>query len=256
MFAALALVVGACGAEEGVLPELTEPVGKPLLPDLSPEPPVDLRIQYEEDGRTTIRFSSTLANVGDGDFTLRATRDDGGEWLVLQEIQYSEVGAELVPTEATMAWGGDGHDHWHIERVATYTLYRLDENGEIIEDDIALPDHKVGFCFYDHTRVLDNGPEEGVYSVHSCGHEDDEAIRMGMSAGWSDVYNFALPGQSIDIGDLEDGDYRVIAEADPSGWFTEASLESNSTWLDFALVTIGENRFAIPGDMGPFPAEH
>lgn len=51
-----------------------------------------------------------------------------------------------------------------------------------------------------------------------------------MSPGWSDVYGFTLPGQEIDISDLPDGLYRFWAQADPDGWFTEASEDNNLTW--------------------------
>lgn len=243
------LLLAACGG----IPSVQDPVGKPVLPDLVPEPPVDLRVQYEGD-KTTIRFSSTLVNVGEGEFILRGTRKFD-EWLVEQEVVYSDSGEELSPTDAVMVWGGDGHNHWHIQRVATYTLYRLDDNSEIVGDDIALPDAKVGFCFYDHSRVSETGPADAVYSSEECGDQDDNEIRMGMSRGWSDVYGFALPGQSIDITDLVDDSYRVLAVADPQGWFAEASHENNTTWIDFDLVTRNDNRFAVLTEVGPNPSE-
>ena len=91
----LVLVLAACGG----FPEITEPVGTPLLPDLVAEPPVDLRVTRLEDGTLEVRFSSTLVNVGDGDFALRASRETG-DWAVTQEIWYSEVGAELRASSA------------------------------------------------------------------------------------------------------------------------------------------------------------
>ena len=222
-----------------------------MLPDLAPEPPIDLRTRAEGD-RITVRFSSTLVNVGQGDFILRGTRTVD-EWAVEQEIPYSEGGGELRPTSATMVWGGDGHEHWHIERVATYTLYRLDESGEILEDDIALPDAKIGFCFYDHTQSLEGGPAEAVYSHEDCGDQDDNDIRMAMSIGWSDIYDFDLPGQSIDVTDLEDGFYRVIGVADPQNWFDEGDEENNVTWIDIELLTQDDLRLARLAAVGPEP---
>jgi hypothetical protein len=246
----IALAVVSCG---GGIPEVGEPVGEPVLPDLAPVPPVDLRTRAEGD-RVTVRFSSTLVNVGDGDFLLRGTRAFD-EWTVEQEIRHSGGGGQLTPTEAAMVWGGDGHEHWHIERVATYTLYRLDENGEIVENDIELPDAKIGFCFYDHSRVFEDGPAETVYRHEECGDEEDNEIRMGMSTGWSDKYDFDLPGQSIDVTDLEDGLYRVVGVADAQGWFEEANEENNVTWLDFELMTQDDLRLASLRDIGPNPTE-
>ena len=46
-------------------------------------------------------------------------------------------------------------------------------------------DAKVGFCFFDFSRQLPTkGPEDAVHSRHSCGHEDDDVVGMGLSPGW------------------------------------------------------------------------
>jgi len=246
---AVAAFLAACG---GGIPAVGDPVGEPVLPDLAPEPPLDLRTRTEGD-RITVRFSSTLVNVGEGDFILRGTRTFD-EWHVEQEVAFSENGGELEPTEAPMVWGGDGHEHWHIERVATYTVYRLGDDGEVVEDDIALTDAKIGFCFYDHTQVFDDGPPEAVYSHEGCGDQEDNEIRMAMSTGWSDVYDFDLPGQSIDVTDLEDGFYRVVGIVDPQGWFEETDEENNITSIDFELITQDDLRLARLMDVGPNPS--
>jgi hypothetical protein len=247
---ALALIVSACGG----FPTVDNPVGEPLLPDLVPEPPVDLRVTVE-DGTTTVRFSSTLVNVGEGDFVLRANRDLFNEWSVEQELWYSESGGELISTEADMAWGGDGHDHWHVRRVASYRLVPLDEDGTPIEDGLFRIDSKIGFCFYDHTAQPGFDQGKAVYDVHECGDEDDEDIRMGLSPGWADIYDFTLPGQSVDITVLPDGNYRLWAEVDPKSWFTEETRDNNVTWIDFELFTQDGRRFARLTEVGPEPGD-
>lgn len=274
VIAVLTVVITACGGTGGATetttipdgttsttehppppppPELTEPIGEPMLPDLVPEPPVSLRLNFEED-TTILRFSSTLANVGEGDFVLRGERPQD-EWIISQELWYSESGADLVQTDAEVVWGGDGHNHWHIRRVANYWLVPLDEDGKPVEDAPELPDNKVGFCFYDHSRILETGPEEWVFRPGGCGEEDATEIRMGMSIGWADVYDFGLPGQDIDITSVEDGSYRIWAQADSQGWFTEADTDNNVTWVDFELVTRDGTRFAEVFDVGPSPSD-
>lgn len=249
--ATIAVVVAVAGC--GGLPVMREPVGIPVLPDLSPEPPVDVRTT-EKDDRILIRFSSTLVNVGDGDFVLRAVRQDAN-WAVEQEIWYSEQGGEIESIPARMVWGGDGHEHWHIERVASYRLVPLDDLGNPVNEEIGV-DTKIGFCFFDHTDVLHKGPEEGIYDVHDCGHETDDSVRMGMSPGWGDIYAFTLPGQSIDITELPDGDYRLWAEADTGNWFIEVTRDNNRTWVDLEISTRSDGaRLARVFDIGPKPGE-
>ncbi len=249
--AASAAILGACGGEDG-LPSVGAPQGEALLPDLTPAPPLDVRTTTSGNV-LLIRFSSTLINVGEGDFVLRATREFG-EWAVEQEVQYSEDGGELSPTEAAMVWGGDGHEHWHVQRVVSYHLVPLDASGNVIDDDLSLVDSKIGFCFFDHQVHNDSGPDEPVFSVHACGNQDDNELRIGMSVGWADSYSFTLPGQSIAITTVPDGDYRLLAEVDAAGWFRDANLDNNLTWVDLELSTGDDDlRVARIIGVGPEP---
>lgn len=231
----LLLVVG-CGGDSNAIKEPDPPVGKQLLPDIVPAPPADLHIE-KEDGKWFILFSSILVNIGDGDFVLRATREDEGPWMVEQDVPYSTSGAEIVPTDARLVWGGDGHDHWHVERVAINWLVPLDARGRPVGEAEELVDSKVGFCFYDFSRWLESGPVEAVYSHESCGDEEDDELGMGLSVGWGDTYNYGLPGQRIDVSEVPDGRYRLWAEADRRGVFREARRDNNVTWTDVELST-------------------
>lgn len=113
----LAATAAACGGDpsggEGpCLPPVPDPVGEQVLPDLAPAPPTEFNTRNEE-GKAVLRFRSILANVGEGEFHLRASRESG-EWTVQQLITYSEAGGELREVPAEPVWGGDGHHDWHI----------------------------------------------------------------------------------------------------------------------------------------------
>jgi hypothetical protein len=204
------------------------------------------------EGRWHIFFSTTIVNVGKSDFLLRAVRESGGTWVVEQGIPYSESGAEIVPTDATLAWGGDGHDHWHVTRVATVRLVALGENGRPKNEE-GRTDTKIGFCFYDHTHELERGPEDPVYSAHSCGDEGDTLIGVGLSVGWNDTYRQSLPGQSIDVTGLPDGKYRLWTDIDEQGWFREATRTNNRTWIDLDLKQTPDGLSASTLEWGPSP---
>ncbi len=249
----LGLVAAACGGSD--IEEVGPPVGEAMLPDLVPEPPQELQTGVE-DGEWHIRFTSVLVNQGAGDFIVRAARE-GDVWTVGQEIPYSESGGEVVASDAELGWGGDGHDHWHVKRIATYTLVALDEAGNPAPGGVGRTDTKVGFCFYDSTDSLPGrGPEAAIWSRESCGLQEDTALRMGLSTGWGDEYIYALPGQSISIDGLPDGRYRIWAEADSQAWFTEVTRQNNITWLDIELSTQSDGvRYALAGDAGPLPGD-
>jgi hypothetical protein len=235
--AALVLLAAGCGGDDGILSieEPGPPVGEPLMPDIAPAPALDAQMS-QEDGRWLIRFSTILVNIGEGDFVLRAARGIR-DWKVEQDVHHSKSGADVVLTPARLVWGGDGHGHWHVERIAVNRLVPLDAQGRPAPNDEAVVDSKIGFCFYDFSRQLDDAPQEEVYSRLGCGTEDDTAIGMGLSMGWADVYPFGLPGQSVDVTDLPDGGYRLWTEVDENAWFREARRDNNTTWVNLALST-------------------
>jgi hypothetical protein len=71
---------------------------------------------------------------------------------------------------------------------------------------------------------------------------------MGLSVGWGDVYAWDLPDQYVEVTDLAPGQYRLLAVADPSGWFAEQSDTNNTTWLILYL----DDRSARPLDHPTF----
>jgi hypothetical protein len=158
----------------------------------------------------------------------------------------------VVRTPAKLVWGGDGHDHWHVRRVAIHRLYALGADGRVKAGSNGWADAKVGFCYYDGLRQRDDAPQEAVYPRQSCGDEGDDAIGMGLSWGWGDLYPFLLPGQSIDVTDIPDGRYRLRIEVDEGRWFREARRDNNATWTDLTLAsgTTGE-RILRDVDQGP-----
>jgi hypothetical protein len=245
------LLASACGGDaEARWSE--PPEGSPQLPDLAAVPPADLHTR-EVDGSWTVEFSSTVVNVGDGDFHATADKGLDGSWTITQDIEYDGGGADHVSTDAEAVWGGDGHEHWHVKRYVTYELFALDEDGVPTGD--ARTDHKVGFCIFDFKRAdVGIGPEESVYARKGCGREGSTHLVMGLSRGWADYYNWSLPGQSIGIDGLGDGDYRILAIADDAGVFREETTDNNTTWVDFTLSTDDQGlRYALLDEVGPSP---
>lgn len=254
--AALALTSAACGDDDDRNLD-GPPEGVAVLPDLVPEPPVDLQTKREPSGAWSMRFSSTIVNVGDADFILQGERA-GDQWVVQQQVAFSESGSELAPTAAEMVWGGDGHDHWHVKRVATYWIEAVNEDGTPAAGGEGRSDAKVGFCFFDSHKKLDGGPKKAQYHRDGCAEETATTFLMGLSPNWGDVYDITLPGQSVDITDLPDGRYRIWAEVDPQEWFTELTRDNNVTWADLELSTRAADglRVAVIVGTGPAPEDH
>ncbi len=59
---------------------------------------------------------------------------------------------------------------------------------------------------------------------------------MGLSPGFGDPYHWTLPDQRLLVNGLEDGVYRLWADADPGDWFRESDEGNNLTWVDLRLT--------------------
>jgi hypothetical protein len=201
------------------------------LPDLGMARLADFSIQ-RTNGRTLLRFSTTIVNVGAGPFQVRGQRSSTGDpdMSVTQHVFQEGGGRRDVATPATMFYSGDGHNHWHVRDLERYELKRLD-NGVKVGTGA-----KHGFCFWDNVAYrlsLPGAPQSRVYS--GCGTASNLTVTVGLSVGWGDRYPSTLVGQYIDITGLTAGSYRLIATADPSNWFVESNGANNATWVDLQI---------------------
>jgi hypothetical protein len=218
--------------EDGPAP-LPERVS-PLLPDLMVAPFSEFAGARDEGGNERIRFGVIIGNMGAGDFRLRAKRSAffTDDWQVTQHVVEAAGGFTAQVTPATLVYGGDGHEHWHIEQVENHTLETLD--GEVLGEVV-----KQGYCFFDTTPLqvdLAGAPSEAVWRSRGCGGSTSSVVTMGLSIGWGDEYPWHMFDQQIDVTDVPDGTYRLRATADPFGWFEELDETNNEYWETFELT--------------------
>jgi hypothetical protein len=219
-----------------------------LLPDLGMAPLTDLRYQGTSDGRRLLRFTTRIVNVGAGRFELAGRRESTAQALMsVEQHVYADDGTfGVVPIPgATMFYAGDGHQHWHVTDLERYDLEKLDNGNK------AGVGAKEGFCFFDNVKyrlTLPLAPQSPVYT--GCGTASALGVTMGLSVGWGDEYNWALPGQWIDITTAQPGRYRLTAIADPNGHFVERTTTNNATWVDVQIKPNG----ARPQILGSGPS--
>ena len=206
-----------------------EPAGPPLLPDLWSTPPFELRTEMRN-GERILRFTSEINNQGDGDLIIRGNpRLDLSQW-----VQHDGGGHTPQPLAVDVVWGGDTHDHWHIDNVARYWL------ESVTDPQAAMPeDSKVGFCIFDSVDRLSGLPRAPTavhYEITGCGSRLVTELAMGLSVGWGDQYSYTLAGQWIVIDRLDAGVYRLYAEVDPDHLFSESNPTNNVAFTEFTLV--------------------
>lgn len=217
------------------------------LPDLAMARLRNFKIQNTDSGQRLLRFSTIIVNVGKGPFQTTGTRPDTGgagcdpepSTACMRDVNqriFNDAGGyrNVDAPGAYMYFAGDGHTHWHVRDLETYELIRSD-NGSKVGTGA-----KHGFCFYDnyiYNLNLPGAPGSPVY--RDCGKSTDLSVTMGLSVGWGDKYNAALPDQYIDITGLTPGRYRLWAIADDSNWFMESSEANQATWADLQIGTGG-----------------
>jgi Lysyl oxidase len=219
----------------------------PAEPDLGMARLSDVYLTISPGGQKQLRFSATIVNVGAGPFELAGSRPSTTAGFSVSQRTYNADGTSSLASTpgASLVFGGDGHNHWHVNALELYELRRLD-NGVKVGTAA-----KSGFCFFDtgSYRWLAGSPASAVYTSVGCGVASSLDVRMGISVGWGDTYSWTLPDQFVDVSSLDSGKYRLYAEADPNGWFQESSRQNNATWVDLALTTNrkGNSRMKILG---------
>ena len=114
----------------------------------------------------------------------------------------------------------DGHHHWHLQRVAKYSLWNAGKTAEVT------PAQKVGFCLEDSQHVeTSKGPATPVYADNVppyrrfCREFEPNATSVyeGISPGWRDVYSRELALQWVDASNVLPGEYWLREDIDPTG---------------------------------------
>ena len=208
----------------------------PRLPDLGVAPLQHMLIEITAGGKTRLRFTTSIANIGKGPIEITTTRPrDGAEWKPAMQRIYRMDGSSYqveIPKVRFAFAGGDLHGHWHATGAARYELRGID-SGKAVRMRV-----KRGFCFYDSNAYrlsLRGAPKKVAYPKDDCGKKHDLRIAMGISTGWRDDYYWRIPGQAMDITGLPSGKYRLLAKADPRNWFRESNERNNLTWVDLLI---------------------
>jgi hypothetical protein len=159
-------------------PTLTAAAGD-RLPDLRSAAIRDLRIVRTSSGRKLLRFTSEIRNYGAGPFEIRGNRRSTNLPFDIDQILYQTDGSiRRVDTVATVAFAGDGHNHYHVRRMMSYHLWST--RG-------TLRDRKIGFCFFDTNPrwlSLSRAPSSPRYREATCGGRTATSTRSGISVGW------------------------------------------------------------------------
>ena len=221
-----------------------------LLPDLRMGRPAELHLVDHAGGRRLLRMTTAIVNAGLGPFEVRATRTTTAvsTMTVRQRIRRADGTWHSIATGVTARYTGDGHDHWHVQRVAAYELFSA--SGALVRTS-----PKVGFCFFDTRReaYLGSAILAPRYAERGCGTRRSGGVTMGISPGWSDLYPYTFAHQWIDVSGLR-GTFVVRVAVDPENRYLEASDTNNCAWARISLPRSGTAVTVLSRGTGCQPA--
>lgn len=142
-----------------------------------------------------------------------------------------------VLTTGMMSYHSD-HSHIHVDNWAEFTLRKATSNPDATTWPIVAAGTKVSFCLVNLGDCTSNNgycrdgnsgpvltqadiPNSPFGMVTGCGHD------QGIYVGNLDVYGQHLPGMSIDLTGVCNGDYYIVSITDPDNDFLESDETNN-----------------------------
>ncbi len=224
--------------------------GGDLLPDLKTRPLEDIQIGPDGSGRE-LRFTNDVLNAGPGALQVDpdppGTGDCDGDGDANNDRTASQRIYADADADGTFKRSTDtqyasrpvgcmvfhpAHSHWHFNDFARYKLRKNSSGNKVATST------KVSFCMRDSFRRAGSLP-----GSPSSEYFDDctPNSTMGISVGWSDLYDYLLADQDLDITGLPDGWYCLSSTADPDERLDEAD-DSNNRESAKVKITGGQAR--------------
>jgi hypothetical protein len=236
----LAAIALALILTSGSLAIPTPTAGAPGVkrPNLQMYPLHDLRLT-NENGKRLLRFTSIFVNAGPGHFETRGTRDSTSDpTMEMDQVLYRTNGTtHRIATRALSRYSGDGHNHWHVQNVVTFELWRVGDSSNVLRGA------KTGFCFFDTTPWRLSLPGARQYSYYRqewCGTISSLSNRVGVSVGWGDRYPWNFVYQWVDVSGLPGGNYTLRATVDQGNFYRETDEYDNCLWVRIAIPPPGQ----------------
>lgn len=234
------------GPPSASVPILTNP-DPSIRPDLVALPAWGITVNHQRHGnRDYLDFGATVWDKGPSPMVVEGFRRPGE--AIMDGWEYFYQDGEPVgraPAGDLMYDPRPGHQHWHFEQFARYSLLGADQT-EILRSE------KTGFCLAptDAIDMTAPGADWNPYSVGlgtACGSRSSIWTREVLPSGWGDTYFQGLPGQSFDITDLANGTYYIAVQANPDGMLIEGSMANNTELRQIILGgTPGHRTVTVP----------
>lgn len=214
----------------------------------------------EGGARRCLRFATAIGNAGDGPLEVHLSFPNdapaiAGEGQFVQRIYRTDGTFSDTPTGKAVYH--PTHRHLHYDGLAHFSLYAYDLEKQTRGASVA-EGRKAGFCMVDEGLVelgaLGTVPSD--YSGLNCDFLDPASERlMRISRGWFDMYEVNRPDQYVEVTNLPDGVYELVAAANGLGTIVESDATDNEASVVFRLTGDTIEILANLGRQGPFAGD-
>lgn len=201
-----------------------------LCPNLNIGKPADLYIQ-RYGGKLLLRATSDVKSRGRGPMELRGHRNGWHSMRVNQRIHRVGGGRLFLRTQATLHFTDVGAyfggSYWKVHQLAGFELSRVGPEGRV--GPVVRTSPKLNYCLRDleRTRPGRRSPRDRHYP--GCNQDPyTDAVTLGTSVGWSDIYPAAYDKQWIDVSGLR-GCFAFSMTVDPKQLLFESNERDNSS---------------------------
>jgi hypothetical protein len=226
------LVVPAAAAAAGVTenPCETAEAKQLLCPNLKIGKPADLYVN-RAGGRTLLRATSDVKSRGKGPMELHGARNGPRSMRVAQRIHRRGGGRLIVPTRATLHFTDVGSyfggSYWKVHQLARFELWSVDRHRQPLHRVRVSP--KLNYCLRDLERTRPGRRSPASRHYPGCNQNPyTDAVTLGTSVGWSDIYPADYSKQWIPVGGLR-GCFAFRMTVDPQELLYESNEHDNSS---------------------------
>jgi hypothetical protein len=201
-----------------------------LCPNLRIGKPADLYVQ-RTGGRTLLRATSDVKSRGRGPMELHGARNGRRSMRVAQRIHRRGGGRLVVPTRATLHFTDVGAyfggSYWKVHQLARFELRRVGPKRRV--GRVVRTGPKLNYCLRDLERTRPGHRSPSSRHYPGCDQSPyADAVTLGTSVGWSDIYPADYDRQWILVGGLR-GCFAFTMTVDPQRLLYESNERDNTS---------------------------
>jgi hypothetical protein len=201
-----------------------------LCPNLKIGKPAEIYVERRGD-RTLLRATSDVKSRGRGPMELHGVRDGWHTMKVTQRIHRVGGGRLVLPTDATLHFTDVGSyfggSYWKVHQLARFELRRVGPKRQL--GRIVRTGPKLNYCLRDLERTRPGRRSPSTRHYPGCDQDPyTDAVTLGTSVGWSDVYPADYDKQWIPVGGLR-GCFAFTMTVDPFNLFYESNERDNTS---------------------------